>query len=88
MLIDKIKLYMKIDGTDEDSLIQSLIDAAEEYETNAGISKVETVALYVLAIRMLVTHWYEHREIIGKADKIAYGLEQINMQLRYCYPLV
>lgn len=85
MLLDDIKLYLRVDGTEEDTQIQSLIDAAEAYLTNAGCTKNETNTLYALAVEMLVSHWYENRQPIGKADKLAFGLDAIITQLQYCY---
>lgn len=76
-LLDSVKLYCR---TDED--VQPLIDAAEGYLTGAGITKSETMPLYILAVEMLVVHWYYNREPVGKADKIAFGLEGIILQLQ------
>lgn len=86
MNIDDLKLFLKIDDYEEDNLIQALQLSAEEYLTNAGIKKDYSKELYKLAIKILVSHWYENRsvEIIGKnVSKIAYGLETILTQLKY-----
>lgn len=86
MNIDDLKLFLKIDDYEEDNLIQALQLSAEEYLTNAGIKKDYSKELYKLAIKILVSHWYENRavETIGKnVSKIAYGLDTILMQLKY-----
>lgn len=84
-MLDEVKEYLRIDGTDEDTEIQGLINAAEAYLTNAGVIKDETKELYKLAVKMLVVNWYENRQPIGKADKLAFGLDSIITQLKYCY---
>lgn len=84
-MLDEVKEYLRVDGTDEDPEIQGLINAAEAYLTNAGVIKDETNELYKLAVKMLVVNWYENRQPIGKADKLAFGLDSIITQLKYCY---
>ena len=51
---------------------------------NAGVKNFEN-DLYKLAIKMLVLHWYENREVIGEAKKLAFSLDNIITQLQYCY---
>lgn len=86
MNLEELKLFLKVDDYEEDALIQALQSAAEEYLTNAGINKDYTKELYKLAIKILVSHWYENRavETIGKnVSKIAFGLDTILTQLKY-----
>lgn len=84
-MLEEIKEYLRVDGEYQDTEIQDLINAAEAYLTNAGIAVDEMNELYKLAVKMLVSHWYENRQPIGKADKLAFGLESIISQLKYCY---
>lgn len=83
MELDELKLYLRIDHDDEDTLLTSLLKTAKEYMKNAGcvISEGE---LYNLAIKILVSHWYENREVTGKADALAHSLDSIITQLKYC----
>lgn len=86
MNLEELKLFLRVDGEEEDFLIEGLKIGAEEYLTNAGIHKDYTKELYKLAIKILVTHWYENRavETIGKnVSKIAFGLDTIILQLKY-----
>lgn len=86
MNLEDLKLFLRIDDYEEDNLIQALQLSAEEYLTNAGIKKDYTKELYKLAIKILVSHWYENRsvETIGKnVSKIAFGLDTILIQLKY-----
>ena len=83
-MLEEIKNYMRIDDDVEDNLINSLIEAANLYMVNAGVKNFEN-DLYKLAIKMLVLHWYENREVIGEAKKLAFSLDNIITQLQYCY---
>ena len=86
MTLEELKLFLRVDDNEEDTLIQALQIASEEYLTNAGITKDYSKQLYKLAIQILVGHWYENRHIdnYGKdVSKIAYTLDVILMQLKY-----
>ena len=86
MDLEELKLFLRIDGEEEDSSIEGLQIAAEEYLTNAGIKKDYTKELYKLAIKILISHWYENRavETVGKnVSKIPFGLDTILIQLKY-----
>ena len=86
MNLDDLKLFLRIDDYEEDNLIQGLQLSAEEYLTNIGIKKDYSKELYKLAIKILVSHWYESRsvETVGKnVSKIAFGLDTIIIQLKY-----
>lgn len=86
MELEELKLFLKIDDDEESLLIEGLQKSAEEYLNNAGIKKDYTKELYKLAIKILVSHWYENRavETIGKnVSKIAFGLDTILIQLKY-----
>lgn len=86
MDLEELKLFLRIDGEEENSLIEGLKIGAEEYLTNVGIQKDYSKELYKLAIKILISHWYENRsvETIGKnVSKIAFGLDTILVQLKY-----
>ena len=83
-MLEEIKNYMRIDEDYDDNLINSLIEAANLYMLNAGVKNTEN-DLYKLAIKMLVLHWYENREVIGETKKLAFSLDNIITQLQYCY---
>lgn len=86
LTLEEIKVFLKVDHEEEDNFIEGLKISAEEYLTNAGIKKDYSKELYKLAIRILVSHWYENRavETIGKnVTKIAFGLDTILIQLKY-----
>lgn len=83
MDIDDLKQYLRIDSDYDDVLIDSLLIAAEEYLSNNGITKNYEKQLYKLAVKLLVSHWYENREVLGKGDNLKFSLNAILMQLKY-----
>lgn len=86
MEIEEIKLFLRIDDNSEDTLIESFKSAAEEYLENAGVIKDYSKELYKLAIKLLVSHWYENRDsvLIGSiSKKLEYSLNSILIQLQY-----
>lgn len=87
MIVDKteIKDYLKITDDEEDEIVESLQVAAEEYLTNAGVKKDYDKKLYVLAIKLLIAHWYDNRMIQSdKAHaKLSFSLDAIILQLIY-----
>lgn len=86
MELEDLKLYLRVDGTDEDTLIGSLQVGAETYLTNAGITVDYSNDLYKLAVKMLILHWYDNRMqfAIGRvAEKIAFTLESLIYSIKY-----
>lgn len=83
MDLDELKLFLRIDGDEENDLIEGLKTAAEEYLTNAGVNKNYQKKLYGLAVKKLVLHWYENPEVIGKTDETQFGLRGMITQLKY-----
>lgn len=83
MNLEDLKLFLRIDDYEEDDLIRGLQLSAEEYLNNAGVKKDYSKELYKLAIKLLVTHWYNNREVIGSTEKLAFSLDTIILQLKY-----
>lgn len=87
MTLDDVKQFLRIDGSDDDSMLQGLMGAAESYIANAVGADVDTTTdLYELACKLLISHWYENREPVGSASALAFSLDSILMQLRYTLP--
>ena len=83
-MIEEVKQYLRLDGSEEDTFLASLIDAAKLYIKNATDVEVdESIEFHKLAIKLLIAHWYENREVIGKADKLAFGLDSILQQIQF-----
>lgn len=86
-MMTEIKNYLRIDEDADDSEVNSLIQAAKIFIKNTGVTITEQLEqndLYILAIKILVTHWHENREPIGKADTLPFSLTSIIVQLKYC----
>lgn len=85
MLAD-VKDYLRVDGADDDSQVGDLILAADIYLVNAGATKDHSNSLYKLAVKILVTQWYENRVPVGEVtEEMAFSLRHILTQLKYCY---
>jgi len=83
-MLEEVKEYLRIDGTEEDLLLTSLISAAKQYvKTGTGCIVDEENDLHKLAINLLVTHWYENREVVGKANALSFSLQSIFLQMTY-----
>jgi len=87
--LDEVKLYLRLetDYIDEDILIQTLIDSAEESLKNAtGIVFDNTNNLAKLYVIILVADFYDNRSAIQDIKtKTRTTLESIILQLQYCY---
>jgi uncharacterized phage protein (predicted DNA packaging) len=85
--VEEAKNWLRVDGAEEDTLIQILISAAEDYLYNATgnvfDSKNELAKLFCF---VLVTDWYENRDMIGKAsEKIRLSVDSMLSQLAHNY---
>ncbi|WP_134705097.1 head-tail connector protein [Ammoniphilus sp. YIM 78166] len=87
LTLGEVKTWLRVDGLDEDGVIYLLIAAAEKYLTNAtGHVFTEKNELAKLFCLVLVSDWYENREMIGKvSEKIRTTVESILVQLSHCY---
>jgi len=91
-LLHEVKPYLRVDGDyDDDIVILPLINAAQAKLTGAGVRKPdkhtdrEDKDLYGLAVKMLVSHWYENREqeAEGRTQHvITLGVQSIILQLK------
>lgn len=67
MTLEEVKLYIKVEHTDEDILIESLILAAKAYITQTtGKVFIETDELMCLCTKLLVSHWFDTRSLENK----------------------
>ncbi|PFB40896.1 DNA-packaging protein, partial [Bacillus thuringiensis] len=75
LTVEEAKKYLRVDGDEEDDLITSFVIAAEIYIQNATRQDVKLDSkLAKLAARILISHWYENREAVGKAEQLAFSL--------------
>lgn len=86
--LEETKSYLRVDGNGEDALITSLMAAAETYLTNAtGNTFDGTNSLAKLFCWVLVSDWYENREIsLGRVgEKVRPIVDSMLAQLSHCY---
>lgn len=79
--IADMKIYLRVDADDEDSLIEAQMSAADKY-ISGKLSKTQVYlstgedgvkvygplaedSLYQQCIKLIVAHWYENREIVA-----------------------
>lgn len=87
--LNEAKEFLRIesDYIVEDNFITSLIAAAETYIKNAtGKTFNNTNELAKLATKILLSHWYENRQIDANTSlsRISFSLDCILTQLTYC----
>ena len=69
-LLDGTKAFLRVDGDDDDAVIQSLIDAASVFiKHGTGVAVTESDAQSVLVMQMIVAWWYEDRNPAGAASE-------------------
>ncbi|WP_061567404.1 head-tail connector protein [Geobacillus stearothermophilus] len=85
--LDEVKTWLRVDFSDDDALLSTLIGAAEQYLENAtGVEFDENNHLAKLFCMTLIADWYENREMIGKAtDQTRPIIQSILTQLTYSY---
>jgi uncharacterized phage protein (predicted DNA packaging) len=83
--LDEVKNWLRIDFSDDDALLSTLISASETYLKNAtGIEYDSSNNLAKLFCMVLISDWYENREYTGKAsDQVRPIINSILMQLSY-----
>lgn len=85
--LEEAKNWLRVDFSEDDALITTLINAAEEYLKNAtGTTFDATNHLAKIFCMTLIADWYENREMIGKAtDQTRPIIQSILAQLTYSY---
>lgn len=90
LTLEETKLWLRVDGTDEDMLLQTLTGAAEAYLQNAVEVEFDgTNQLAKLYCLVLCADWYENRDLIGAqpSDKVRFTVQSILAQLQHAYAL-
>lgn len=86
LTVEEAKLWLRVDGDEEDELIQNLIDAADQYLLDATgrrwTAETPTAKLCAMA---LVADWYEHREFAAEntSPKVRPAIQSMIMQLTF-----
>ena len=85
MKLEDIKLYMRVDTDADDALITGLIAAAQQYiHETTGLVYDDTNNIHQLVCKLLVAHWYEHREIVGDDKEVPYTATRLLTHIAIC----
>ncbi|TXR64184.1 phage gp6-like head-tail connector protein [Bacillus sp. AY18-3] len=79
--LEQVKLYLRIDGDEDDINLISFINAAHLYLRNAGVS-CKSNDLYDLAVKIYVSLHYDDMSK-AQTEKLERSLESIVVQLKY-----
>ncbi len=87
--LDEAKQFLRISDGAEDVTLQTFIDAAEDYLLNATGNQFDsTYPLAKIFCFVLVSEWFENRQMIGKVtDRVRNTVESMLEQLTYNYSL-
>lgn len=88
MLLDDVKLYLRVDSTDEDNVIRMLVSSAQLFiKTATGVEFDEKDSRHMTVLCQLVGHWYDNRGLVGTAAELPFTvtaqLIQIEAERRY-----
>ena len=82
MLLNDVKLYLRVDDYSEDEVIQGMIDAAKQYiQTGTGVTFDETNARHLLTLKMIVAHWYDNRGLVGNTTELPFTVTAQLLQI-------
>ena len=83
--LEACKMFMRVDGNEDDELIGRLMGAARSYLSGAGIEAPESGdrSQYDLAVHSLTLHYYDHRDAVGEEQSFPTGLRPIINQLKH-----
>ena len=88
LTLEETKMWLRVDGTDEDSIIEIIRGATETYLNNAVEVEFDASnALAKLYCLVLCADWYENRDLIGQqpSDKVRFTVQSIMAQLQHAY---
>lgn len=82
--LEAVKSYCRIDGNDEDELIQAFVDTAKGYLDGAGVPEPEADdPRYLLCVKAMVLEFYDHRGMTESVTPSAIpGLANMVVQLK------
>ncbi len=85
LALAEVKQFLRIDTTDDDTLLDTFIKASEEYLFNAtGKTFDSTNNLAKLFCMVLVSDWYDNRSLTTTSDKTRKIVDSMLIQLTYC----
>lgn len=91
MRLEDVKIYLRIDGDEEDALIQTMMQAGEEYIRSAVGEYDDTDPTAQVLLAAIVQNMYDNRELMQsdqqQKKRIEYTFQSIILQLRMKYEL-
>jgi uncharacterized phage protein (predicted DNA packaging) len=85
--LDDVKLYIRVDSSDEDALIQDLMDGAIGYiQRMSGKVYDPTDGVWKMAVKYLCSHWYENRDdtVVGRDAKVDHTIDALISHISLC----
>lgn len=81
-LLNDVKDYLRVDGSDEDSVIGNYIDAAKAtIKQGTGKAFKEDDAQMLLVLKMLCGHWYDNRGTVGSTEALPFTITALLIQI-------
>ena len=86
LMLDDVKLYIRVDSDDEDTLIQDLMDAAKGYLQRMTGKLYTDDAVWNMAVKYLCSHWYENRDdtVVGRDAKVDHTIDSLISHIALC----
>ncbi len=87
LTLDDVKLYLRVDGVDEDTLIQDLMDGAVSYmQRMTGKVYDPADGVWKMAVKYLCSHWYENRDdtVAGRDAKVGHTIDALIYHISLC----
>ena len=82
LTLDELKQFLRIEHSEEDLLLSSLIQTADDFIKTATHKAADnTAGRFKLAQMLIAGHWYENRGATGKAEQLPYHLESLLIQI-------
>ena len=91
MKLEDVKLYLRIDGDEEDALIQSMMQAGAEYIRSSVGEYDDTDPTAQILLAAIVQNMYDNRELMQSEQqmkkRIEYTFQSIILQLQVKYSM-
>lgn len=90
MELEELKGYLRVDAdlTEDDQLITALYDTAKQYIENTTGKKYESGGVFDTCARLIVAHWYEHRDIAprtgGGVVEYPHSVDALLNHIKFC----
>lgn len=80
--LDEAKGLLRIDGTDNDPILNTILSAVDQYILNATGKDFTGDPVAKMAATMLLVAWFENPAMIGQYDEMHYGATNLITQLQ------